>query len=841
MKKFFKWVLVSLIGLQALIIIAGIVIFRMPLPDHEIDVTGLPLSDFVEVIRDERGIPHIYGTNVDDILFAQGYVHAQDRFWQLEFWSHLSTGRLASLIGEPGVGADLLFRTFGFHKVALEEYENLEPEFKNDLINYTAGINAYIESRPQNRLSLEHFVLQFLNPEYVVGTYEPHYPLAWAKMMAYDLNGNYTSEISNSKTFNTLSPEIYNLLIPPYPEEHPYIVEEWEGRGTFASTGKANNFQQMTQSFFIKYVTKDMQTNQSLGSNSWVVDGTLTDTGLPLLANDPHLSVQLPAIWYENGLHCFPKNRDCQLDTVGFSFAGSPYVIIGYNSDIAWGLTNMGPDVQDLFIEKINPGNENQYQVDDEWIDMQRTTEIIEVAGSDPIVIEVRETHHGPIVSDRSFPINLSSEEGESTFREEARIDLPDNFAVSLSWSALIPGETFVGIRDFNYASNWEEFREATKKFHVPAQNLLYADRDGNIGYQSPGKLPIRRDGLHGDLPIEGWLSENDWQGFVDFEELPYTLNPSSGYIITANQSVHPDQPWPNYYARGYRAEAIERVINQYMSGKISVDDMQAMQINNFDYSAAYVLPYVFNNVYIDSQVLTELKEWAISEEKFEMNIESTGAAAWAVFYKTLAEQTFEELVVFDNAGNEISLQPGNSDSTSEIFRTLLKDPNHIMWDDVNTSGKENLTDILERTLSISDKTIVEIFDSSDSDDWEWGKIHTITYPTNLLGEAGIPILTGLVNIGPVETSGSNFAINSTDWGFGDDFTIGSYPSMRMVVDLSNLDNSRTVLPSGQSGHVMSKYYDDQVDNWIENDMYANYFSREIVELNQKDVMYLRP
>jgi penicillin amidase len=841
MKKFFKWVLVSLIGLQALIIIAGIVIFRMPLPDHEIDVTGLPLSDFVEVIRDERGIPHIYGTNVDDILFAQGYVHAQDRFWQLEFWSHLSTGRLASLIGEPGVGADLLFRTFGFHKVALEEYESLEPEFKNDLINYTAGINAYIESRPQNRLSLEHFVLQFLNPDYVVGTYEPHYPLAWAKMMAYDLNGNYTSEISNSKTFNTLSPEIYNLLIPPYPEEHPYIVEEWEGRGTFASTGKANNFQQMTQSFFIKYVTKDMQTNQSLGSNSWVVDGTLTDTGLPLLANDPHLSVQLPAIWYENGLHCFPKNSDCQLDTVGFSFAGSPYVIIGYNSDIAWGLTNMGPDVQDLFIEKINPGNENQYQVDDEWIDMQRTTEIIEVAGSDPIVIEVRETHHGPIVSDRSFPINLSSEEGESTFREEARIDLPDNFAVSLSWSALIPGETFVGIREFNYASNWEEFREATKKFHVPAQNLLYADRDGNIGYQSPGKLPIRRDGLHGDLPIEGWLSENDWQGFVDFEELPYTLNPSSGYIITANQSVHPDQPWPNYYARGYRAEAIERVINQYMSGKISVDDMQAMQINNFDYSAAYVLPYVFNNVYIDSQVLTELKEWAISEEKFEMNIESTGAAAWAVFYKTLAEQTFEELVVFDNAGNEISLQPGNSDSTSEIFRTLLKDPNHIMWDDVNTSGKENLTDILERTLSISDKTIVEIFDSSDSDDWEWGKIHTITYPTNLLGEAGIPILTGLVNVGPVETSGSNFAINSTDWGFGDDFTIGSYPSMRMVVDLSNLDNSRTVLPSGQSGHVMSKYYDDQVDNWIENDMYANYFSREIVELNQKDLMYLRP
>lgn len=841
MKKFFKWLIVFLIALQAIIIVAGVVIFRMPLPNHEVDVSGLPLTDFVEVIRDDRGIPHIYGTNVDDILFAQGYVHAQDRFWQLEFWSHLSTGRLASLIGEPGVGADLLFRTFGFNRVALEEYENLPPEFKQDLINYTNGINAYIESRPQNRLSLEHFFLQFLNADYKVGKYEPHYPLAWAKMMAYDLNGNFQQEIRNSKTFNTLTPDVEELLTPPYPEEHPYIVEEWEGKGSFASLEKQNNLKQIYQSVFIKYVTKDLQTNQSLGSNSWAISGEHTNSGLPLLANDPHLSVQLPAIWYENGLHCYPKNRDCELDVVGFSFAGSPYIVIGHNSYIAWGFTNMGPDVQDLFIEKINPSNPNQYEVDGEWKDMDRVTEIIEVAGSEPIIIEVRSTHHGPIVSDRSYPINLNPEEDQFSFADEARIELPDNFSVSLSWPALIPGSTFVGIRDFNYAKNWDEFREASRLFDVPAQNLLYADIDGNIAYQSPGKLPIRAEGQLGDLPIPGWLSENDWLGFVPFEELPYTINPSSGYIITANQSVHPEQPWPNYYARGYRAEAIERVINQYISQKISVEDMEAMQINNYDYSAAYILPYVFNNVYVDSNILTSMKEWAISESKFEMNIDSSGAAAWAVFYKHLAEQTFEELVVTDKLGNEISLQPGNSDSTSEIFRTLLKDPNHIMWDDINTSQKENLTDILERTLVLADENIISLFGTEDYDKWSWGELHTITYPTNLLGEAGIPILTNIVNIGPVEAGGSSLAINSTDWGFGDDFTIGSYPSMRMVVDLSNFDNSLTVLPSGQSGHVMSKYYDDQVDNWISNNMYPLYFSREQVELNQKDYMFLRP
>jgi len=832
---------VILIALQAIIIVAGVVIFRMPLPDHEVDVSGLPLTDFVEVIRDERGIPHIYGTNVGDILFAQGYVHAQDRFWQLEFWSHLSTGRLASLIGEPGVGADLLFRTFGFNRVALEEYENLPPEFKQDLIHYTDGINAYIESRPQNRLSLEHFFLQFINPEYKVGTYEPYYPLAWAKMMAYDLNGNFEQEIRNSKTYNTLTPEIAELLRPPYPDEHPYIVEEWEGKGSFTSVGKSNNIEQLYQALFIKYVTKDLQTNQALGSNSWAISGEHTESGLPLLANDPHLSVQLPAIWYENGLHCYPKNRDCELDVVGFSFAGSPYIVIGHNSHIAWGFTNMGPDVQDLFVEKINPSNPNQYEVDGEWRDMDRITEIIEVAGSEPIVIEVRSTHHGPIVSDRSYPVNLNPEEDQVSFADEARIELPDNFSVSLSWPALIPGNTFVGIRDFNYAKNWEEFRDASRLFEVPAQNLLYADVDGNIAYQSPGKLPIRAEGLVGDLPIPGWLSENDWQGFVPFEELPYMINPSSGYIITANQSVHPEQPWPNYYARGYRAEAIERVINQYISEKISVDDMEAMQINNFDYSAAYILPYVFNNVYVDSNILTAMKEWAISETKFEMNKDSSGAAAWAVFYKNFAEQTFEELVVTDNLGNEISLQPGNSDSTSEIFRALLKDPNHILWDDINTPQKENLTDILERALLLADERIVELFDTDDYDKWSWGELHTITYPTNLLGEAGIPILTNLVNIGPVESGGSSFAINSTDWGFGEDFTIGSYPSMRMVVDLSNFDNSRTILPSGQSGHVMSKYYDDQVENWIENNMYILNFSREQVELNQKEYMFLRP
>ena len=833
MKKFIKWLSIVLGALVFIVLIAGVIVFRMPLPDHEIDVSGLPLNDFVEIIRDDRGVPHIYGTNVDDILFAQGYVHAQDRFWQLEFWSHLSTGRLASLIGEPGIGADLLFRTYGFNRVALKEYEEMSPEMKNDLIQYTKGINAYINSRSQRTLSLEHFFLTFINPDYVVDEYLPYYPLAWAKMMAYDLNGNYEAEIRNAKTYGTLSDTIDSLLKPPFPEKHPYIVEGWESVGSFTHNNNSN----ILKSLFISYATKDLRFTDSIGSNSWAISGMHTESGYPILANDPHLSAQLPPIWYENGLHCFPYGPNCNLDVVGLSFAGSPYVIIGHNSSAAWGFTNMGPDVQDLYIEKINPANPNQYEVDGEWVDMDRFTEIIYLPNQDPLVIEVRETHHGPVISDRDYPIN------NLEFSEQSRIELPSNYAISLSWTALYPGKTFQSIRDFNYMKNYEEFREATKNFQVPAQNLLYADIEGNIAYQSPGLIPIRAEGHSGHYPIAGWDSSNDWKGFVPFEELPYVLNPESGYIITANQSIHPDQPWSDSHNKGYRAQSIKRVIENNVTEKVSVEDVMAMQINNYDYSPVYILPYIFDSVYSDSLILNEMKAWTESENQFEMNIDSSGAAAWAVFIKNLVNETFEELIVYDGSGEEINLIPGHSDTTIEILLSMLKDPNHVLWDHESTPNKENLSDLLVIVLDAADKEITTLLGDNPKK-WEWGEIHTITYSTNFLGQAGIPPLTALVDLGPFRVSGSANTINATGWSFDGDYSIADkfgHPSMRMIVDLSNFNNSKTVLPTGQSGHVTSKYYDDQVDSWISNEMFPQYYSREIVELNQKDVMYLRP
>jgi len=389
----------------------------------------------------------------------------------------------------------------------------------------------------------------------------------------------------------------------------------------------------------------------------------------------------------------------------------------------------------------------------------------------------------------------------------------------------------------------YEEFRDASKNFHVPAQNLLYADVEGNIAYQSPGLVPIRAAGHTGQYPIEGWFSSNDWRGFVPFESLPYSLNPSSGYIITANQSIHPDQPWLDSHNKGYRAQAIRRVIENKLPEKISVEDVMIMQINNYDYSPVYILPYIFDSIYTDSLVLKELKEWAVSDTQFEMNIDSSGAAAWAVFIKNLVNETFDELVVLDGSGEEISLFPGHSDTTIEILVSLLKNPNHEIWDHKSTDKKENLSDLLDIVIDSSESEIINLL-GDDPKKWEWGDLHTITYSTNLLGQAGIAPLTALVDIGPVRVSGSANTINATGWSFDGDYSIADkfgHPSMRMIIDLSNFDNSMSILPTGQSGHVMSKYYDDQVDNWINNNMLPQYFGREVIEANQKSVMYLLP
>ncbi|MCX6038210.1 MAG: penicillin acylase family protein, partial [Chloroflexi bacterium] len=530
-KKGFRFVvrLVSGLAILAILLSAfGVVTARQSFPqtDREIQLSGL--EGPVDVYRDNMGIPHIYAASLHDLFMAQGYVHAQDRFWQMDFWRHIGSGRLSEMFGDSQVETDTFLRTLGWRQVAEQELATYDPESVAILEAYAEGVNAYLADHQGTAISLEYGILKILTPGYKPEPWTPVNTLTWAKAMAWDLRGNVDEEIERAILLKTLTPEQVAQLFPSYPADHPVIIPGMGRAATIPSAGRSlpDLDWASVQTRFSALDALLGPSGAGIGSNSWAVSGSLTATGMPLLANDPHLGIQMPSIWYQIGLHCRPVSAACPCEVAGFSFAGVPGVVIGHNQNIAWGFTNTGPDVMDLFIEKINPDNPNQYENNGQWVDMTLRTETITVGGGEPIPLTVRSTRHGPIISDTG---------GDWTdFSQQAGIELPENYAISLRWTALEPSTIFQAIWGFNKAANWDDFRQAASKFTTPAQNLLYADVQGNIGYQMPGNIPIRKNG-DGTLPVPGWTDEYEWTGYIPFDKLPYVFNPSKGYIVTAN------------------------------------------------------------------------------------------------------------------------------------------------------------------------------------------------------------------------------------------------------------------------------------------------------------------
>lgn len=382
--------------------------FSRSFPQIEGEIQVAELQAPVEIYRDSFGVPHIYASSSGDLFFAQGYVHAQDRFWQMDFWRHIGSGRLAEMFGESLLESDQILRTLGFARIVQEELDNIDATSLAVLQSYTNGVNAYLAEHQGLDLSLEHSVLSLINSDYQPEPWQPLHSMTWGKVMAWDLGGNMDGEIEMATLLQTLTPEQVAEIVPPYSPDRPVIVPDFQVSESLTSP-MAGNEGYITYLAGVSTALQDLKGKFDLiddfvgprgigiGSNSWAVSGQLTNTGMPLLANDPHLGAQMPSIWYEVGLHCVEKSAACPYEVTGFSFAGVPGVIIGHNDRIAWGFTNTGPDVQDLYIEKINPQNPNQYEVNGDWVDMDLVEETIQVAGSDPQDLTVRYTRHGPI------------------------------------------------------------------------------------------------------------------------------------------------------------------------------------------------------------------------------------------------------------------------------------------------------------------------------------------------------------------------------------------------------------------------------------------------------------
>jgi penicillin amidase len=806
-----------------------------PQIDGEIQLDGL--EDTVDIYRDEMGIPHIYASNQHDLFFAQGYIHAQDRFWQMDFWRHIGSGTIAEMFPSE-IETDKFLRTLGWRQIAEMEYEQLHPTSKVILEAYVDGVNAYLADHDTTALSLEYAILGLLSPDYKIEPWTPINSLTWGKAMAWDLRGNMGDEIERAVLSKTLTPEQVAELFPPYPEDRPVIVNSI-GDGTTA------NAPIQASAFDIPDKTlATLQNNASLldfalgpmgdgiGSNSWALSGELTSTGMPLLANDPHLGIQMPSIWYQAHLECRQVNDACPFNVAGFTFAGVPGVVIGHNERIAWGFTNVGPDVMDLYIERVNPDNPNQYEVNGQWADFETRTEMINVAGGDPVELVVRSTRHGPVISDDYGPLKNTGEPDDEEFvpfKDRAGVDLPEQYVIALKWTALTPSTPFQAIWRFNRAQTWEDFRRGAEEFHVPAQNLIYADVYGNIGYQMPGDIPIRENG-DGTFPVPGWTDEYEWTGFIPFEELPYTFNPAEGYIVTANNQVSPrDYPYmiTKDWAYGFRAQRIVDMI-QNAPGKIDIAYIQSMQGDTFDAIASLYAPILLETDGLSEDHVNLLKNW-----DYQDRADSSTAALFNAFWRAFIKNTFNDDMP------EERYYPDGGSRLNETMRHIKADS--AWWDDKSTPDVvETREDIIKKSFEQGIAELEDIF-GKDMSKWNWGEMHAATFRNGTLGESGIGPIEALFNRGPFPTGGGEAIVNATGWSIKDGYETNWLPSMRMIVDLGDLNNSITVHTTGQSGHAYNEHYDDMASMWANIEYYSMLWSEQAIMENAEGHLVLTP
>ncbi|NRQ48310.1 penicillin acylase family protein [Aeromicrobium stalagmiti] len=834
-------ILIVISGLLALLVL-GVAVFsfvtvRKSFPDTtgEVDITGLQGS--VEVKRDGLGIPQIYADTPEDLFLAQGYVHAQDRFYEMDFRRHVTSGRLAELVGDAALDTDKYVRTLGWRRVAEKELALLDDTTLGLLNAYARGVNSYIDRRSGSELSLEYAVLGLTGPSYTPEPWTAADSLAWIKAMAWDLRSNMSDEISRVLSTEKLTVPEVEQLYPDYPKDHHTIVGD-EGtvadgryvaqapptatglaRSAVASLKKARSGAEALPAL--------LGTGDGIGSNSWVVDGDHTTTGKPILANDPHLAPSMPGIWYQVGLHCRTVSEACPYDVAGFSFSGLPGVVVGHNRKIAWGVTTMYADVADLYLEKVTGST---YEYAGKQVPLETRKETFEVAGGESETITVRSTRHGPILSDLDDDLADVGTSEQKTVEE-------GSYEVALQWTALKPEPTIKAVFALGRAQDWDDFRAAAKLFTVPSQNLVYADVDGNIGYQSPGTIPIRKKG-DGRWPVPGWDPSYGWKGSVPFDALPTVYNPDEGFIVTANNKVIGDQ-YPVLLgadtAEGYRSERIRDLIEAgtAASGQgLGVADMARIQNDTYSAVAARLVPELLD-VELGSRYYRQgqatLRSW-----DYDQDADSPGAAYFNAVWRNLLRLTFHDEL-------PESEWPDGGERWFSVVSSILDRPGNHWWDDVTTSSTRETRDQVLAQAMEDARDELTMIQSRNPSQWRWGTMHKLELVNPTLGDSGIGLVDRLFNRGPYPVSGGSGIVDATSWDATEGYEVTAVPSMRMIVDLGDFDRSRWIQLTGSSGHAFHDHYVDQQGLWAQGKTLPWAFSAKDVEAATEDTLTLEP
>ncbi len=810
MKARFLWGAGGLLALVLVVLGAVGVYLMRAQPQHEGTLRVAGLKSSVKVSRDGAGVVHIEGDSMTDTAFALGFTHAQERGWQLEFNRRIMHGELAEILGEAALPVDKLLRTLGIYQVAQKQYAAYPEDVKATLQAYSKGIQAFYASGNQT-LSPE-FLLLGTKPGGRSGVaWEPADSVGWALMMALDLGGNWGQEISRLSVAKVLDTQRLWELYPGYPGEAPAttvdLAKLYKELGVYSSkvstSGSASSSSHA--SLAVPFLGEPGLV-EGKGSNNWVISGERTASGKPLLANDPHLGLGTPAIWF------YAHLKSPEQNVIGATLPGMPLVVLGHNSHVAWGFTNTGPDVQDLYLEKINPSNPLQYQTPDGWQAFVSRQETIRVKGKPDVVHTVRSTRHGPVLSDA----------------QSAHADIIDTskFVLALRWAALDEDNRtlMAGIRG-SQAKTINDFFEAFKDYHSPMQNVVVADDQGRIAYKAIGKVPVRKadNDLMGMAPAPGWDAKYDWAGWLPMAQTPEDLG-QKGWIATANQRITPEG-YPHFLGQDWVAPHRMDRITQMIEAKPQHDiqSMKTMQNDVLSLSTQRLMPHLLAAQ--SSHALAPAAMKVLQSFNGEMKTEEAAPLIFAFWADELTRALVEPQL-----GKELfKAQYGKRHFRSFLEDTMDKQDG--FWcapKSCADQASEAFTRALERLSKDQGKDVAH---------WQWGKAHMAISSHRPLGQS--PFLAKWLDV--VEPSpGDPFSVNvGTYWlnETHEPFASRHAPSMRAIYDLSDLQNSLFIYQTGQSGVIGSERYKDMSHEWAT----GQYRPLQMTPSTQASLLTLKP
>lgn len=827
-----RWFGVGLLALVAVLVLALAVWVKRPIPALSGDTHIHALSAQVEIVRDAHAIPHIYAKSVADAYVGLGYVHAQDRLWQLEFNRRVASGELAELIGERGLDMDRLFRSLDLEHVSERTYAALDAETQSVLVAYTRGINAYIaEGHP---LPLE-FQLLRCTPR----AYRPADAVLFIKLLAWQLSGNWFDELERVRLGAQLSAAELAEFSPPYAGSEPIpFAQLWQtyddlGLGTARAAHSQPNEQHTFNDAGAPHgpawlrelaplaaelaVFAPAELGQAIGSNNWVVDGSRSSTHKPLLANDPHLALNAPSQWYLAHLEA-PG-----LSVIGATLPAAAGVILGRNAHVAWAFTNTHPDTEDVFVERMLPGDDSQYLTPDGPKPFERRRALIKVKGAPDVEHWVRSTRHGPVLSDVS---------------DHAQGLAPAGHVLALSWTGLSADDhTAAFPLRAARAGNAEELRAAAGNFHAPTQNIVYADDAGAVGFVAAGKVPVRGpdNTLKGLVPAPGWSAAYDWTGVLPFDELPQTTAPTNGRIVTANQNILPEgyTHWiGGDWGPPYRHDRIVELLDA--QPEHTLQSFAAIQHDQKSRVAELMVPALLTALGMprdddERTVVAELEHW-----DHEMRPHAAAPLLFAAWLRELSR-----VVYADELGKQFSEEAW---ARPEFLQAVLLDhAGQARWcDDKRSVELEDCAHATREALHAALAYLNKRF-GSDRNKWSWGTAHPGVSGHALLGK--VPVLARFFDVAAVR-GGDSSTVDVGSYKVDDDeiaFRNAWGPGFRALYDLADLEHSVAILNTGESGHAASPHYGDMNVLWAKGEYVPLITERTRVAQGALGTWHLRP